>query len=174
MRYCAPMRPEILFALFAPSTSLKGVGPRLAPLIERLAGPLVRDVLFLAPTGVVRRVPATTAEAREGDTVILDVRIDAHLPGRAPGQPYKIRAADEAGFITLIYFKVFGDSLAKHNPVGARRAVSGKVEAFGAERQIVHPDYLIPIERMRRDSAVRGGLSRHRRPALAHGAAAGA
>jgi ATP-dependent DNA helicase RecG len=142
------MRPEILFALFAPSTSLKGVGPRLAPLIERLAGPLVRDVLFLAPTGVVRRVPATTAQAREGETVILDVHIDAHLPGRSPSQPYKIRAADEEGFITLIYFKVFGDNLAKHNPVGARRAVSGKVEAFGNERQIVHPDYLIPIERM--------------------------
>ncbi|HEY5008439.1 MAG TPA: hypothetical protein VII42_10565, partial [Caulobacteraceae bacterium] len=40
------MRPEILFPLFAPATSLKGVGPKLAPLVERLAGPLVRDVLF--------------------------------------------------------------------------------------------------------------------------------
>jgi len=142
------MRPEILFALFAPSTSLKGVGPRLAPLIERLAGPLVRDVLFLAPTGVVRRVRATTAQAREGETVILDVHIDAHLPGRSPSQPYKIRAADEVGFVTLIYFKVFGDNLMKSHPVGARRAVSGKVEAFGNERQIVHPDYLIPVERL--------------------------
>ena len=32
------MRPEILFPLFAPSASLKGVGPKLAPLLERLAG----------------------------------------------------------------------------------------------------------------------------------------
>ena len=42
------MRPEILFPLFAPITSLKGVGPRVAPLLERVAGPLVRDVLFVS------------------------------------------------------------------------------------------------------------------------------
>ena len=28
------MRPEILFPLFAPSSSLKGVGPKLAPTLE--------------------------------------------------------------------------------------------------------------------------------------------
>ena len=41
------MRPEILFPLFAPASSLKGVGPKIAPLVEKLAGPHVRDVLFL-------------------------------------------------------------------------------------------------------------------------------
>ena len=40
------MRPEILFPLFAPASSLKGVGPKIAPLLEKLAGPHVRDVLF--------------------------------------------------------------------------------------------------------------------------------
>jgi len=49
------MRPEILFPLFAPITSLKGVGPRVAPLLERVAGPIVRDVLFLKPHAIVRR-----------------------------------------------------------------------------------------------------------------------
>ena len=49
------MRPEILFPLFAPITSLKGVGPRVAPLLEKLAGPIVRDVAFLVPHSLVRR-----------------------------------------------------------------------------------------------------------------------
>ena len=31
------MRPEILFPLYAPIASLKGVGPRVAPLLEKLA-----------------------------------------------------------------------------------------------------------------------------------------
>ena len=44
-----PMRPEILFPLFASSATLKGVGPKLAPLVERVAGPLARDLAFLAP-----------------------------------------------------------------------------------------------------------------------------
>ena len=144
------MRPEILFPLFAPATSLKGVGPKVAPLVERLAGPLVRDLLFLAPTGVVERHRATAAEAREGEAQIFLVRVDAHLPPRGSGQPYRIRVADETGFLFLVYFKVFGDSLQRQHPEGALRAVSGKVERwkFGVEFQINHPDYVLPAERL--------------------------
>ena len=144
------MRPEILFPLFAPATSLKGVGPKVAPLLERLAGPLVRDVLLLAPSGVVERRRATAVEAREGEAQIFLVRIDAHLPPRGAGQPYRIRVADETGFLFLVYFKVFGDSLKRQHPPGALRAVSGKVERwkFGVEFQITHPDYLLPAERL--------------------------
>ena len=144
------MRPEILFPLFAPSTSLKGVGPKIAPLVEHLAGPLVRDLLFLAPSGVVERRRATAAEAREGEAQIFLVRVDAHLPPRGSGQPYRIRVADETGFLFLVYFKVFGDSLKRQHPEGALRAVSGKVERwkFGVEFQINHPDYILPAERI--------------------------
>src|SRR5665213_799588 len=144
------MRPEILFPLFAPSTSLKGVGPKIAPLVERLAGPLVRDLLLLAPTGVVERRRATAAEASEGEAQIFLVRIDAHLPPRGTSQPYRIRVADQTGFLFLVYFKVFGDSLTRQHPVGAWRAVSGKVERwkFGVEFQINHPDYVLPAERL--------------------------
>ena len=49
------MRPEILFPLFAPITSLKGVGPRVAPLLAHVAGPRVRDALFLSPQSLIRR-----------------------------------------------------------------------------------------------------------------------
>ena len=144
------MRPEILFPLFAPSTSLKGVGPKLAPLVERLAGPLVRDVLLLAPCGVVERRHAKAAEAREGEAQIFVVRIDAHLPPRGRSQPYRIRVADETGFLFLVYFKVFGDSLKRQHPPGAMRAVSGKVQLWehGVEFQINHPDYVLPAERL--------------------------
>ena len=76
------MRPEILFPLFAPSTSLKGVGPKIAPLLEKLAGPHVRDVLFLAPQALVHRRLATVADAIEGEIQTFLVEIDAHMPGR--------------------------------------------------------------------------------------------
>ena len=144
------MRPEILFPLFAPSTSLKGVGPKVEPLVERLAGPLVRDLVLLAPSGVVERRQAKAAEAQEGEAQIFLVRIDEHLPPRVSGHPYRIRVADDTGFLFLVYFKVFGDSLKRQHPPGALRAVSGKPERwkFGAELQITHPDYLIPAERL--------------------------
>lgn len=144
------MRPEILFPLFAPATSLKGVGPKFAPLVERLAGPLVRDLLFLLPQDVIERRRTTVAEARSGEVQTFVVRIDAHLPPARRNAPYRIRALDETGYLFLIYFKVFGDHLVRQHPPGAARAVSGKAERFEGtgELQITHPDYLIDAGRL--------------------------
>jgi len=139
------MRPEILFPLFAPSSALKGVGPKVAPLLEKLAGPLVRDVAMLLPQGLIERHRADVADARDGEVATFVVRIDQHRAGRGAA-PYRIRALDQTGYLNLIYFKVFGDSLLKNHPVGAARAVSGKVERGdrgAGEVQIIHPDYLV-------------------------------
>ena len=139
-RYKRIMRPEILFPLFAPSASLKGVGQKLAPLLERLAGPLIRDVAFTLPQSLVHRRRTNAADARDGEIQTFVVRIDAHFPPGRPGLPYKLRTIDETGFLFLIYFKVFGDSLLKNNPVGAARAISGRAERFNGELPITHPD----------------------------------
>ncbi len=143
------MRPEILFPLFGPIGSLKGVGERVAPLLERVAGPRVRDLVFLPPQGLIHRRRALAAEMAEGEMHTLTVTIDAHLrPGRS-GQPWRIRVFDQSGVLTLTYFKGFGPHLEQRHPVGAVRAVSGKVERdrLGSALQIVHPDYLVPPER---------------------------
>ncbi len=140
------MRPESLFPLFAPSSSLKGVGPKLAPLVERAAGPLVRDVLFLKPVAVIDRPVRTIAQAVEGEAQTFVVRIDAHLGGGGR-TPYRVRCIDETGFLHLVWFRTYGDRIKAAHPVGAIRAVSGKVEGFNGENQIAHPDYLLPPER---------------------------
>ena len=70
------MRPEILFPLFAPITSLKGVGPRVAPLLERLAGPIVRDVAFLKPHSLIRRSPASLSQALGGEVMTFEVTVE--------------------------------------------------------------------------------------------------
>src|SRR5579872_1405304 len=143
------MRPEILFPLFAPATSLKGVGPKLAPLLERVAGPLVRDVLFTAPHSVVHRLRRTTVEARDNEVATFVVAIDAHQsPGRAD-LPYRIRTFDETGFLFLVWFKGGGAHLARRHPVGARRAVSGRVDRrYRDELTMAHPDYLLPADQV--------------------------
>jgi ATP-dependent DNA helicase RecG len=141
------MRPEILFPLFAPASSLKGVGPKIAPLVEKLAGPHVRDVLFVGPQSLVHRARATVATAIEDEFQTFAVEIDAHVPGRG-AQPYRIRAFDGTGFLTLTWFQAHAASLVQQHPRGARRAVSGKVEWYGGELQINRPQYVLPIERI--------------------------
>ena len=141
------MRPEILFPLFAPVDTLKGVGPRTLPLVQKLAGPLVRDVLFLGPTGVVTRRRTTAAEAMEGEVGVFDVIVDRMIaPGR-PGVPLKVRASDETGFVHLIWFGGSPQHIDRQLPRGERRLVSGKVERFNNEVQIVHPDWIVPLDK---------------------------
>jgi ATP-dependent DNA helicase RecG len=137
------MRPEILFPLFAPVTSLKGVGARLAPLLERLAGPIVRDVLFLKPHSIVRRTPSVLSAVRDGEVMTFEVTIEEHQRPRAQSQPWRVRVSDPTGFMTLVFFGRFADQMETRHPVGAKRIVSGKVgdDKFG--RQMVHPDYLV-------------------------------
>ena len=140
------MRPEILFPLYAPIATLKGVGARIAPLLEKLAGPIVRDVLFLRPHSVIRRRQATVNTAIEGEVQTFVVEIDAYKPPRGPQQPWRIETFDGSGILTLVFFGRIGGQLAEKHPVGSKRAVSGKVERFGLSLQIAHPDYIVPIE----------------------------
>ena len=61
------MRPDILFPLFAPVTSLDGIGPRIGSAIERLAGPHVVDLLWHLPNGLIdRRYAPKIGEAEPG------------------------------------------------------------------------------------------------------------
>src|SRR5260221_11347644 len=120
------MRPEILFPLFSSVTTLKGVGPKISPLVEKVAGPTVRDLLFLQPQSFVRRTPAKAAKAMEGEVQTFTVTIEAHLKPHRANQPWKIRVFDDTGFLTLIYFKGHGPHLEPQNPARAQRAFSGK------------------------------------------------
>jgi ATP-dependent DNA helicase RecG len=142
------MRPPILFPLFTDVAALKGVGPKLAPLVAKLAGERVRDLLFLAPQAVVDRPVRKVIDGVEGETQTFLVRIDAHLPSHRPPAPYRIRVADETGFMFLSWFKGGGAHLAQSHPVGQMRAVSGKADRFGIELQIAHPDYIVAADRI--------------------------
>ncbi|WP_119458751.1 ATP-dependent DNA helicase RecG [Rhodospirillaceae bacterium SYSU D60014] len=138
------MRPEILYPLFAPVTTLPGVGPRFGKLIERLAGPEVVSLCWHLPSGLIdRRFAPTLAEAPAGAIVTLTLRVDAHLAPASRRHPYKVRCHDKTGFIHLVFFHARPEYLGRMLPEGEVRVVSGKLERFGAEWQMTHPDYIV-------------------------------
>ena len=137
------MRPAILDLLFAPVTALPGIGTQLAKLFERLAGPLVVDLLWHLPSGIVdRRASPPIKEFQRDQIVTIAVRVEAHQPGRGP-RPYRIICTDPTGRLTLTYFNVKGDYLARLLPVGAERVVSGRVEFYSGAPQNAHPDLVL-------------------------------
>ncbi|HIJ63181.1 MAG TPA: ATP-dependent DNA helicase RecG, partial [Rhodospirillaceae bacterium] len=141
------MRPEILYPLFAPISVLPGLGPRLAPLAERLAGPHVADLLWHLPAAVVdRRFRPGAAEAPSGRIATFRVTVERHWPAGRGGRPGVVLCADASGPLRLVFFHGKGDWLAKQLPLGSERIVSGLVDRYQGEAQIAHPDYILPPE----------------------------
>jgi ATP-dependent DNA helicase RecG len=140
------MRPDILFPLFRPVTSLKGVGPRIGKLIEKAAGPKLLDLVWHLPTGIVdRRYRPKVAEVQEGVIATLTLDVAQHQPPPTRRLPYRVICQDETGFITLVFFHAHTDYLAKVLPEGERRVVSGTVQMFQGTPQIVHPDHIVTL-----------------------------
>ncbi len=141
------MRPQILFPLFAPVTSLPGIGMRLARLVERAAGPLIADLCWHLPSGLIdRRARPKVATAPAGEIATITVTVEAHLPPRSPRHPYRIRCADETGFLHLVYFNARREWLETLLPPGQTRIVSGMVERDWGEIRMTHPDHVLTPE----------------------------
>jgi ATP-dependent DNA helicase RecG len=141
------VRPEILYTVYASVSTLKGVGPRVAPLLEKLAGPIVRDVAFLKPHSLIRRTPAVATAAIDGEVMTFELVIEGWQAPRVSSQPWRARAFDHTGFITLVIFGGYGAQQAEKHPEGAKRIVSGRVEDKGFGWQMVNPDYMVAPEK---------------------------
>ncbi len=143
------MRPEILFPIFKPVTALKGVGPRLGQLIERLAGKNLVDLCWHLPTGLIdRRFRPTVADAPDGAVATLTVTVDAHHPPPNRRLPYKVSCSDETGTVSLVFFNAKADYLEKTLPLGETRVISGLIGHYGAEIQMPHPDHIVAPDKI--------------------------
>jgi ATP-dependent DNA helicase RecG len=143
------VRPNILNPLFASVTSLPGIGQRLAQLVEKLAGPLVIDVAGHLPSGLIdRRNQPHLSTAEGGAIATIVVRVERHMKSHNPRQPYKVHCSDSTGFIDLVFFNAREDYLLRTLPLGQTRAVSGRIERFGGELNMVHPDHIVPEDEL--------------------------
>jgi ATP-dependent DNA helicase RecG len=141
------MRPVPLYPLFAPVTSLDGIGPRLAALIGKAAGPHVVDLLWHLPSGLIdRRQIRPIAGITPGSVVTVKVTIDRHLPGGSSRAPYRVMVHDESGEMALVFFRPRADWLARQLPVGQQRLISGMAEIFNDVPQMAHPDHMVPLD----------------------------
>ena len=143
------LRPEILYPLFAQTTTLPGIGPRLGKLVERIAGRSVVGLCWHLPTGLIdRRLSPKLADAPPGIVVTVTVTVDAHLPPPSRRLPYKVRCHDETAGLTLVFFHAHDEYLKRNLPVGEQRVLSGKLETYGGHLQMTHPDYIAKPEEM--------------------------
>ncbi|WP_343526874.1 ATP-dependent DNA helicase RecG [Sphingomonas sp.] len=136
------MRPDILNPLFAEVTSLKGVGPGLAKPLERLRIARVVDVAFHLPTGHIDRFPRDELMVSDAGRVIsIPLTVKEHRVSSSPRGPTRVRAEDAAGnSVALVYFGGNSGWVKKLLPIGETKVVSGRLDLYGQDLQIVHPD----------------------------------
>ena len=145
------MRPPVLNPLFAPLSTLPGIGPKLEKLFARLLGrdagpPRMIDILLHLPAGYVdRRLQPKLSEVTPDAVVTVAVTVDRHRPSppNRPRAPYNIEAHDETGTLTITYFNARRDYLEKLLPEGEKRYVSGTATFYDGHLQMLHPDLVV-------------------------------
>lgn len=142
------MRPDILNPLFAEITVLKGVGPALARPLERLGLSRVIDVAFHLPSGWVDRTRIDELRMADAGRVITIMLTPVEYRTGGARGPFRVAAVDQHGNqVSLVYFGNNPGWARKLLPLGEERLISGKLESYGQELQIVHPDHvLLPAE----------------------------
>ncbi len=141
------MRPEILNPLFAETTVLKGVGPALAKPLDRLGLARVVDVAFHLPTGYVDRLPRTELMASDAGRMITITLTPRDYRSSAGRGPTRVQATDVHGnYVSLVFFGGNSGWAKKLLPIGEAKRVSGRLDQYGQELQIVHPELAEPAE----------------------------
>lgn len=140
------LRPTILNPLFAEATTLSGIGPRIAKLLEKLIGTRLIDLIWHLPSSLIdRRFSPKVGDAPAGKICTLTVEVQAHSPPptRKSRLPYKVTCGDDTGRIVLTFFHAQPDYLNQTLPVGETRVISGKIEVYDGQRQMAHPDHIV-------------------------------
>jgi ATP-dependent DNA helicase RecG len=137
------MRPDILNPLFAEVEVLKGIGPGLAKPLRRLGLERVVDILFHLPNGWIDRKKVDVVDVADAGQVITVLVTPVDYRQGGARSPFRVYATDRDGnYLTLTYFNNPGWAK-KQLPLGQPKVVSGRMESYGQELQIVHPDYVL-------------------------------
>ena len=147
------MRDEILNFLFTELIKIDGIGSKKAKLYDKLLSKKhtqyfesdhkIFDLLSHIPEKIVARKIVNSIYEIENDalvTIKLEV-VSLNPPSRSK-QPYTVTCYLGQNFVTIVFYKYYENYIRLKLKVGSSVFVSGKVEIFNGQIQIVHPDYI--------------------------------
>ncbi|HWJ71253.1 MAG TPA: ATP-dependent DNA helicase RecG [Sphingobium sp.] len=139
------MRPDILNPLFTESAALKGVGAASIKPLERLGLMRAVDLAFHLPASWIERQRVRRlAEAETGRMIGLVLTARDYRASGSARAPFRVLATDEAGdMVSIVYFGKNSGWPRKLFPLDEPRFVSGRLDRFGDDLQIVHPDHVV-------------------------------
>ena len=141
------MRPQNLNYILSSIAILKGVGPKLEKIINKLG--IIKNVHFIwnIPNNVIeRKYYKNIHDAEINSLVTLNLNIIKHEPSRFRRQPYRIKCICGETNIDLVFFNTRHPMMRQMLPVNANKLISGKLEFFRNNFQITHPTHITDLQ----------------------------
>ncbi len=120
--------------------------------LMRLCGNTYSHLLFHLPVrGVNRGLVDILNLEQDTEIVTFEAYIGKHSVPRSPQAPYRVsvHTMGQQGMIDvqLIFFRANGEYVKNLLPTDSSRIISGKLELFDNKPQIVHPDYVVTLDK---------------------------
>ncbi len=125
---------------------LKGVGETTAAALAQRNLYTVRDLLYFLPRRYEdRRLRTTIREAPVGERIMITatIKVLGQVPTRGGRRLFEMAVADGSGVLRLKWFRFSLKHFQKSFAPGMEVAVSGVVELYQGQKQILHPDLQI-------------------------------
>lgn len=146
------MVPEELKFLLSPLSNLNGIGEKILQDYTRLLAkkrtlthnsPKILDLLLHLPEKIVeRKFVDNIKNINFGDTITTKIKVITLNPPAKAKQPYTITCYLGMNFVSIVYYKYFEDFIKNKFIIDKEIYVSGKVDIYNSQIQIVHPDYI--------------------------------
>ena len=134
------MRPAHLDLLLSPINKLKGVGPKLENVINKLGIKLNVHFLWHFPYRIIeKKYYENIHDAPINQLVTLKIEVIKHYPSKFRRQPYRVNCLANETPIDVVYFNARHPVIRSVLPVKSIKMISGKLEFFKNKFQITHP-----------------------------------
>jgi len=132
--------------LFQNISKLKGVGIKTKKLLKKKKIEKISDLLWNLPGGFVDRSNVKTLDNLEiGEIATIKVKVIKYNFPRIRNLPNKIICQDQKGKIDIVFFNSKEGYIRKILPLNSKVVVSGKINHYKKNYQIVNPAYVVPI-----------------------------
>ncbi len=134
------MRPAYLDLLLSPINKLKGVGPKLEYIINKLGINLNVHFLWHFPYKIIeKKYYENINDAPINQLVTLKIEVIKHYPSKFRRQPYRVSCLANETQIDIVYFNARHPVIRSVLPIKSIKMISGKLEFFKNKFQITHP-----------------------------------
>ena len=134
------MRPAHLDLLLSPINKLKGVGPKIENIINKLGINLNIHFLWHFPYKIIeKKYYENIHDAPLNQFVTLKIEVIKHYPSKFRRQPYRVSCLANETALDIVYFNARHPVIRSVLPLKSVKMISGKLEFFKNKFQISHP-----------------------------------